>query len=329
MLSRFLFGRVAAVLLLSAITAMLGGCKLWIHTLNGNQQLLVSADKLAVAVPDSAQNKEMVTLGQSTTSNDPAKLEFLGRVVMDSEAKCQTFINGLVIAENTVNTTGDITSTVLSGLASVFKPLTTVHGLTAGATVVTGSKSAINANIYAKASVTNFQTALQQSYGQAIKDYTDALPHLTNVVVSNEVSKIEAIHGTCTLASTETTILAKINTAAQAPAKPTGLMAAALNQGAALNWTVVPLATSYDIFQGTASGGEGSTPIATGITGTSYTAGNLTNGTPYFFQVAAENAGGTSPRSDEATVTPGGAGPVAVPTPQPPTQTHAPVPGKQ
>jgi hypothetical protein len=71
-------------------------------------------------------------------------------VLLDSEKKCHTFINGMVIAENTVNTTGDITATILSGLASVF------------------SKSAVNANIYAKASVANFQTALQQSYGQEV-----------------------------------------------------------------------------------------------------------------------------------------------------------------
>jgi hypothetical protein len=318
-------GRIAMVLVLAF---GLNGCSLWVRTLNGNAQLLVSAQPLAVSDPKSKDNQ--VLREEIEGKDDKAKLAFLGRVVLDSETKCQSFINGLVIAENTVNTTGDITSTVLTGLASVFKPLTTVHGLTAASTVVTGSKASINANIYAKASIVNFQAALTQTYAQAIKDYTDELPHLTQVIVSNEVSKIQAIHGTCTLAATETTILSKISSpgpgSLTVPAKPTGLAAKPLNGGVELTWTLVPGAATYSIFQGTASEAEADAPVKSDITKPPYTVVDLENDKPFFFKVAAQNAAGSGPKSDEVTATPSAS--ITEVATAPPAETHAPVPGK-
>jgi fibronectin type 3 domain-containing protein len=89
-----------------------------------------------------------------------------------------------------------------------------------------------------------------------------------------------------------------------APAAPTGLSATAGSAQATLNWTASSGATSYNVYRGTTAGGESSTAIATGITGTSYTNTGLTNGTTYYYKVAAVNAGGTSGLSNEASATP-------------------------
>ncbi len=88
------------------------------------------------------------------------------------------------------------------------------------------------------------------------------------------------------------------------PAAPTGLAATAGNAQVALSWTAASGATSYDVFEGTTSGGESSTPIATGITATTYTVTGLTNGTTYYFEVAAVNSGGQSGYSNEASAKP-------------------------
>ncbi len=98
-----------------------------------------------------------------------------------------------------------------------------------------------------------------------------------------------------------------------APPPPTGLTATAGNAQVGLNWTASTGATSYNVYRGTAANGESSTPVATGITTTSYTNSGLTNGTPYYYKVAAVNAGGTSGYSNEATATP------QVSAPPPPT----------
>ena len=57
-------------------------------------------------------------------------------------------------------------------------------------------------------------------------------------------------------------------------------------------------ATSYNIYRGTASGGEGSTRVAN-TTGTVYTDKNLSSSATYFYQFTAVNACGESARSAE------------------------------
>ena len=89
-----------------------------------------------------------------------------------------------------------------------------------------------------------------------------------------------------------------------APAAPTGLTVTEVARRANLEWSASSGATSYNVYRGTTSGGEGTTPIATGITTTSFTNASLTRGQTYFYKVAAVNAGGTSALSNEATTQP-------------------------
>jgi hypothetical protein len=89
-----------------------------------------------------------------------------------------------------------------------------------------------------------------------------------------------------------------------APPAPTGLTATAGSASVSLSWTASTGATSYNVYRGTTSGGEGATPIATGITTTSYPDTGLTNGQEYFYEVAAVNSAGTSAMSNEASATP-------------------------
>jgi fibronectin type 3 domain-containing protein len=89
-----------------------------------------------------------------------------------------------------------------------------------------------------------------------------------------------------------------------APPAPTGLTATAGNAQVALSWTASSGATSYNVYRGTTAGGESTTAIVTGVTGTTYTNTGRTNGTTYYYKVAAVNAGGTSAYSNEASATP-------------------------
>jgi Legume lectin domain/Fibronectin type III domain len=94
-----------------------------------------------------------------------------------------------------------------------------------------------------------------------------------------------------------------------APPAPTGLSAAGTpaNQGKArvkLSWTGSTGATNYNIYRSLTSNGEGGTPLATGVTGASYTDTTVVFGTTYFYKVTAVNSGGESPMSNEASATP-------------------------
>ncbi|CAK0741211.1 hypothetical protein CCP3SC5AM1_1050010 [Gammaproteobacteria bacterium] len=88
------------------------------------------------------------------------------------------------------------------------------------------------------------------------------------------------------------------------PEAPTLTSAVAGNAQVTLKWSAISGAISYKIFRGTTAGGESTTPIKSGITGTSMVITGLTNGKKYFFKMAAVNAAGTSALSNEVSATP-------------------------
>src|SRR5207248_2887840 len=85
---------------------------------------------------------------------------------------------------------------------------------------------------------------------------------------------------------------------------PTGLTAAAGPERVTLAWSAPAGAVSYNVYRGTSPGGEGATPVATGVTALGFTDTGLIDGTTYYYRVTAVDAGGESARSAEASATP-------------------------
>ena len=98
------------------------------------------------------------------------------------------------------------------------------------------------------------------------------------------------------------------------PGPPNGLTASPGNGQVTLSWTAPgsgggAAISGYEIYRGTSPGGESGTPVnGSLVAGTSYTVTGLTNGTTYYFTVAAVNKaklqGG---KSGEASATPAAA----------------------
>lgn len=81
---------------------------------------------------------------------------------------------------------------------------------------------------------------------------------------------------------------------------PSGLTASATNLAITLNWASSSAATGYSVYRGTAPGAEDSTPVASNVSGTTYTDTTAAYGTTYYYRVTAVNADGTSGLSNEA-----------------------------
>ena len=95
-----------------------------------------------------------------------------------------------------------------------------------------------------------------------------------------------------------------------APAAPEDLEATPGDGRVDLTWEASAGAVSYTLYSSTTEGGPYA-EVQAGLTTTSYTHLNLTNGTEYFYVVRAVNTGGSSADSDEASATPQVAAPAA------------------
>lgn len=91
------------------------------------------------------------------------------------------------------------------------------------------------------------------------------------------------------------------------PSDPTNLTGVAKTGQVALSWTASTGATGYHVYRGTVFDGEATTPIAT-VTSPSFTDTTVTNGTLYFYEVAATNSAGVSGDTNQITMTPMAAG---------------------
>lgn len=115
---------------------------------------------------------------------------------------------------------------------------------------------------------------------------------------------VKAKNGAGESAASELACATTNTTQAVKPSAPTNVTADATTVGTGQNaillqWDAVDGATSYNIYSGTSK-------IAAGITGTTYTVqGTLVTGTQYFYYVTAVNANGESDPSAEACATAG------------------------
>jgi kumamolisin len=98
--------------------------------------------------------------------------------------------------------------------------------------------------------------------------------------------------------------LAPTSVSTTPPATPTGVTAVAGDRQVTVSWTASSGATSYNVYRGTSAGGEGTTPIATGVIATTYTDSAVTNGVTYYYKVSATNSVGSSNLSSEVSAMP-------------------------
>src|SRR4051812_24676134 len=92
---------------LVCVALLLGGCATPLRMLHDNNAFLVAADNL-----DTSKLENCTVPG--------GRRSCVGTLMVQSQDKCASFLNGLVLAENTSNTAFDIATTLFSVLATAF-----------------------------------------------------------------------------------------------------------------------------------------------------------------------------------------------------------------
>jgi alpha-tubulin suppressor-like RCC1 family protein len=88
------------------------------------------------------------------------------------------------------------------------------------------------------------------------------------------------------------------------PTSPANLSATTGNGKNTIDWDAASGATSYTLYWGTSTGISSSSTAITSISSDNYTHSSLTNGTTYYYKVAAVNSGGTGSLTSEVNAKP-------------------------
>ncbi len=197
------------------------------------------------------------------------------------------------------------------GVADPGIPTTTTLAVSPGTTVTTGSAYTLTATVAPSSGTavpsgsvlftigSTIQTVALDGTGTAV--YNGTAPavgtyNLTAVYsgLSGTTSFASSTSASTTLTVTPLTSVAAIN----------GLTVTGGDGLATLAWPAASNAISYNVYQGSAAGAENSTPVQTGITGTTATITGLTDGSTYYFIVRGVNGALLAGPSNEVSVTP-------------------------
>lgn len=174
----------------------LGGCVSTATAISETQRLVSAEPIQAEFIVTTSAGVQQTWSPAGVDGHEKA---YLGYVLLDSGKKCQAFADRLSVAQRGVDTSFDILTGILSALATALTPITTIHALTAAATISSGTKTAIDANVYAKATAALILQEINRTYYVHINNYRNELLATPVVVPAIEVSRIEAIHRECSL----------------------------------------------------------------------------------------------------------------------------------
>lgn len=192
---------------------------------------------------------------------------------------------------------GESADSVVIGVTACSTPAAPA-GLTTGATasqIMLAWNAAPGATSYNIARSTSATPFIPLAAALAGTSFTD-----TNVVPGTTYFYIVAGSNSCNEGTFSPPVLATT-----APLAPTGLAAVPGGNNAVLTWSPASPATGFNVKRSTTNGGP-YVIIANNVAAPPWLDGSLTAGTTYYYVVSAINAGGESPNSLQASVTPCG-----------------------
>lgn len=156
----------------------------------------------------------------------------------------------------------------------------------------------------ASALATGYHVKRSTSSGTEIQIATPSTNSYTDTGVTNGTKYFYVVSGVDSAGESANSNEVSVTPEApqQAPPTPTNLAAIAGNAQVALTWSASTGATSYQVKRST-TGGSGYSTVGS-PTATNYTDTSVTNGTTYYYVVAAVNSAGDSANSSQVSATP-------------------------
>lgn len=209
--------------------------------------------------------------------------------ITNSNALPGISLSNATVTEGNAGTAAAVFTATLS--APVNQPVTVSYATSAG-TATAGSDYVQTAGTITFPANTTTQTITVLVNGDALAESNETF----NVTLSNPTNAI--------LTGPKAVGTIVNDDGGAVPAVPTKFAAVSGTGAAGLSWNAVAGATSYRIYRGTTPNGEGTTPIAVGVVGTTFLDTGLTNGTTYYYRVTAVNGALEGSASAEAAVIP-------------------------
>ena len=191
--------RSAATACLAVLLASsgLGGCAALQYQIEAQTAAVTGAEPLNTTTPK---------LGAAPGHTPTSKAE-LADSITESYQKCEAYKRSLLFGSRASNFGFDVLTTVFSALATAFTPVGTVHALTAAATISSGSKTALDADIYVNATAPLMAQALSMTYDAQMKALQDKLAAAPDAATPNVYfSEVVAVHLKCSLTEAMVTV---------------------------------------------------------------------------------------------------------------------------
>ena len=116
-----------------------------------------------------------------------------------SELNCVRYKRSLIVVQKSSNGFFDVLTTLLAGLATAFTPIATVHALTAGATISSGAKGAIDTNFYQGETVSFVIAAIQKTYDVQMVKLLATVDSEKGTTVNESIADVQRINTLCSL----------------------------------------------------------------------------------------------------------------------------------
>ena len=187
--------RVLGWLSACLMVSLLAGCDAY-HAVADKEAMRFAG---AEALDDSYRAAANVAAQTAVEVGSSDAKSWIGAAASDSLRKCQAFIGRVTVGRIVPDLTLDVAALGLAGAATISEPIRVAKTLAALAGISTGTRAAIDTDVFAQNTAPVIVQKIQQTYYGQMKDFLEQIRQAGTVNVSVEYGNLLYIHSQCSL----------------------------------------------------------------------------------------------------------------------------------